>query len=84
MRLHLFRRFAFEILLKAQELFKSQPSLVDITIPDDRHYTVCGDVHGQYYDLLNIWELNGPPSETNPYIFNGGLMHSTTHYCMRT
>ena len=36
-----------------------------------RHFTVCGDVHGQYYDLLNIWEINGMPSETNPYIFNG-------------
>jgi len=68
------RRFAFEILLKAQELFKSQPSLVDISISDYQHFTVCGDVHGQYYDLLNIWEINGYPSESNPYIFNGDFV----------
>lgn len=23
------------------------PSLVDITVPDGKHFTVCGDVHGQ-------------------------------------
>jgi hypothetical protein len=34
---------------------------------------VCGDVHGQYYDLLHIWELNGLPGPENPYLFNGAL-----------
>lgn len=58
-------------LSQARELFRNLPSLVDIDIPDDKHFTVCGDVHGQYYDLLNIWELNGLPGPDNPYLFNG-------------
>jgi serine/threonine-protein phosphatase 5 len=68
------RRFAFEILLKAQSIFQSEASLVDISIPADQHFTVCGDVHGQYYDLLNIWDINGLPSDTNPYLFNGDFV----------
>lgn len=34
----------------------------DWTVPADGHFTVCGDTHGQYYDLVNIFKLNGLPS----------------------
>ena len=57
--------------LQATELLRKAPSLVDVSIPAESSFTVCGDVHGQFYDLLHIFELNGLPSEENPYLFNG-------------
>jgi serine/threonine-protein phosphatase 5 len=48
--------------------------LVEITRGDDEEITVCGDIHGQYYDLLNIFSLNGIPSKVNPYLFNGDFI----------
>ena len=35
--------------------------MVDLDTPDGKHVTVCGDVHGQFYDLLRIFEMNGMP-----------------------
>ena len=36
--------------------------------------TICGDVHGQYADMTRIFELNGEPSPSNPYLFNGDFV----------
>lgn len=41
---------------------------------------MCGDIHGQFYDLLNIFKLNGVPSVSTPYLFNGG--GHTAHWCL--
>jgi len=70
----LHRRYAFQILLDMLQYFASQPTLVDCAIPDSGNFTVCGDVHGQFFDLMNIFELNGQPSEENPYLFNGDFV----------
>ncbi|KAI6241311.1 Protein-serine/threonine phosphatase [Aphelenchoides fujianensis] len=52
---------------KQGKLHINLPSLVDITVPDGQKFTICGDVHGQFYDACKLFDLNGLPSETNPY-----------------
>nr|AHF45878.1 protein phosphatase 5 [Epicauta chinensis] len=70
----LHRKYAYKILLDIQAYFMKQPSLIEVNIADDQKFTVCGDIHGQFFDLMNIFELNGLPSETNPYLFNGDFV----------
>ena len=70
----LHRRYAFQILKDILHFFKTQPTLVDVDVPDGSKFTICGDIHGQYFDLMNIFELNGLPSEDNPYLFNGDFV----------
>lgn len=71
-RLH--KRFAFAIMLQAKAILSELPPICEIPVPEGTHFTVCGDVHGQFYDLLNIFELNGMPSPENPYLFNGDFV----------
>jgi len=70
----LHRKFAFQILLDILKYFSSQPSLVEVAIPEGSKFTVCGDIHGQFFDLMNIFALNGLPSPENPYLFNGDFV----------
>lgn len=68
------RRDVVFILLEILKIFNQAPNFVTITVPDGEEISVCGDTHGQYYDLLNIFALNGNPSPTNRYLFNGDFV----------
>ncbi|KAF2344921.1 Serine-threonine protein phosphatase N-terminal [Trinorchestia longiramus] len=52
--------------LKSREIFLSQPILLELEAP----LKICGDIHGQYYDLLRLFEYGGFPPESN-YLFLG-------------
>ena len=60
--------------MQAREALRKLPPLIEIAIEDDAEITVCGDIHGQFYDLLNIFDMNGYPSHSNPYVFNGAVV----------
>ena len=51
---------------KSYQIIKEQKMLVELEAP----LHVCGDIHGQYYDLLRIFEHCGYPGEYS-YLFLG-------------
>ena len=54
------------LITKSKEIFMSQPTFLELESP----ISVCGDTHGQYPDLLKLFEAGGFPPEAN-YLFLG-------------
>ncbi|AGO12466.1 AaceriAER118Cp [[Ashbya] aceris (nom. inval.)] len=57
---------AVRILEMATDILSREPNLLEVSAP----ITICGDLHGQYYDLLKLFEVGGDP-KTTPYLFLG-------------
>ncbi|TPP56581.1 Serine/threonine-protein phosphatase [Fasciola gigantica] len=53
--------------LKSREIFLSHPILLELEAP----LKICGDIHGQYYDLLRLFEVRAPSLRKQTICFLG-------------
>lgn len=59
---------ALAIIRKAELLLKREPNILTLQDP----ITVCGDIHGQFYDLIKLFDIGGNPLDKNAqYLFLG-------------
>nr|XP_029123548.1 serine/threonine-protein phosphatase PP1 isozyme 2 isoform X3 [Elaeis guineensis] len=55
-----------QLCVVSRDIFLQQPNLLELEAP----IKICGDIHGQYSDLLRLFEYGGFPPEAN-YLFLG-------------
>ncbi|KAK4193097.1 Serine/threonine-protein phosphatase T [Podospora australis] len=68
------KKYVYQIVIAAKKLFYDESTMVEVEVPEDVELTVCGDTHGQYFDLLELFRLNGKPSDKHWYLFNGDFV----------
>ena len=60
------------LIKKVKSMVSSLPNVVHIDAPKPPiKFKIVGDTHGQFQDLLYIFDTYGYPSPENPYLFNG-------------
>lgn len=58
---------ALKLIQLGEKALAREPTMLMVTTP----LTICGDTHGQWFDLMTLFKLGGPPGESTKYLFLG-------------
>jgi Serine-threonine protein phosphatase N-terminal domain len=65
---------ATQLCTQARDVFMAQPMLLELGAP----IKICGDVHGQYTDLLRLFEYGGFPPEVRSNTVSSGTLNPSS------
>lgn len=60
------KKEVFDLCDKAKEILSKEENVQPVKCP----VTVCGDIHGQHHDLMELFKIAGKPPDTN-FLFLG-------------
>lgn len=91
------KKHVFAIVAKVYQLLRQEATMVEISLPHSKlsqseentnelivggkKITVVGDTHGQFYDVLNLFNKFGFVSEDHIYVFNGDFVDRGSWSC---
>mmetsp|Transcript_33560 Transcript_33560/g.32619 ORF Transcript_33560/g.32619 Transcript_33560/m.32619 type:complete len:107 (-) Transcript_33560:621-941(-) len=58
-----------ELCNKARDILMEESNIQNISSP----ITICGDIHGQFYDMMELFKVGGDCPKTN-YLFMGDFV----------
>lgn len=68
------KKDAYLLVLDVIRQLKSEQTLGRIQVNPGQKLTVLGDIHGQYFDFMNMLSMTGMPSVNTPFLFNGDFV----------
>ncbi|CAK9437817.1 uncharacterized protein LODBEIA_P21950 [Lodderomyces beijingensis] len=86
------KKHVFAIVAKVTEILKRESTMVEVSLNHTKKaivdeivggdkITIVGDTHGQFYDLLNIFDKFGHVSHHHLYLFNGDFVDRGSWGC---
>uniref|UniRef100_A0A670ZUR9 Serine/threonine-protein phosphatase n=1 Tax=Pseudonaja textilis TaxID=8673 RepID=A0A670ZUR9_PSETE len=71
--------YVLKLFQEVEQHLSHLPNINRISTCYSEEITVCGDLHGQIFDLFHIFYKNGLPSPQKLYVFNGDFVDRGTH-----
>ncbi|XP_058049082.1 serine/threonine-protein phosphatase with EF-hands 2 [Ahaetulla prasina] len=71
--------YVLKLFHEVEQHLSQLPNINRISTCYSEEITVCGDLHGQIFDLFHIFYKNGLPSPQKLYVFNGDFVDRGPH-----
>ncbi|CCH41597.1 Serine/threonine-protein phosphatase [Wickerhamomyces ciferrii] len=82
------KKYVYALLIKINEILNNESAFMEISMDHkDKNFinvdkfTIVGDTHGQFFDLINFFSQNGYVSDFHGYLFNGDFVDRGSWSC---